>query len=193
MTVVVGGVGWQTHRARTQRRAIAAIQAAGGTVMFNHHEQGPRSWSSAGKPRGPAWLRKAIGPEYFDRAVYVGLFRTPADDSWIDAVNQLGTVKTLLLSGDNVDDATLERLAPSTALLELHLTGSRVTDQGLGQLAKFPHLRWLVLNNTKVSDAGLKTLVSLDELEELNLRSTSVTDEGVATLKSSLPQITVDR
>ena len=36
-------LGWMVIRARTQREAVAGIQSAGGTVLFDCHENGPRN------------------------------------------------------------------------------------------------------------------------------------------------------
>lgn len=182
LSIIAVVFGWRAQAGRTQKRAVTAIQSVGGTVFFDYHENGPRSWSTSGSPRGPQWLRTAIGPEYFDRVVYVGLFETPSDSQWIKAVNDLGTVKTLLLSGSNVTDATLEKLDGSSALLELHLTNAAVTDNGVRLLGKFPNLRWLTANSTSISDDGLADLAELSELRELNVKNTLVSDDGVASI-----------
>ena len=170
---------WAAHRARSQRAAVSAIQLCGGTVLYDYHESGPRSWSTAGKPSGPEWLREALGPEYFDRVVYVELFKTPDDPSWIEAVNLLGSVKTLLLSGPHVNDQMLSRLNGSPALAELHLTGASITDEALRDLARFPNLRWLVLNNTAITDKGVVHLAELKSLEDVNLNKTQVSDASI--------------
>lgn len=179
VALVAAWLAWTVHRVRTQRLALASIQSAGGNVMFEYHETGPRGWSTAGRPRGPQWLRNALGPEYFDRPTYVGLRGTPEDEKWIDAVNDLGSIKSLMLSGPHVRDTTLARLKPSRALLELHMTAGAVTDAGLERLSKFPNLRWLVLNETTVSDSGMAHLSRLRFLEAITLTNTNVSDASI--------------
>src|SRR4051812_9204702 len=66
-----GGLGWIAHRARVQREAVEVIRRAGGSVGYN------RPWSSGAtpisqpKPPGPPWLRRLLGPDYFDTATSV--------------------------------------------------------------------------------------------------------------------------
>ena len=191
VAVVSLWLSWFVSSARTQRAAVNAIQSAGGTILFDYHESGPRSWSTAGTPRGPRWLRAQLGSEYFDTPVYVGLFNTPQSREWIAAFNQLTSIKTLLLSGKHVDDETLAQLADSTELVELHLSNSSISDQGLKYLAKFPKLRWLVLNNTNLTDAGTAHLTNLPNLQELNLRGTAITVDGIERIRKSLPNTKV--
>ncbi len=191
VTIACLWLGWVVNRARTQRAAVDAIQSAGGTIRFDYHENGPRSWSTAGRPRGPQWLRSRLGSEYFDHPVYVGLFNTPQSQEWIAAFNQLPPIKSLLLSGRHVNDETLAQLTGSTTLLELSLSNSSISDKGLEHLAKFPNLRWLVLNHTTITDAGATFLSELQNLQELNLRGTAISVDGVQEIQKSLPSANV--
>jgi hypothetical protein len=186
-------LGWVVNGARKQRAAVEAIQSAGGTILFDNHESGPRTWSTGGTPRGPRWLRDLLGSEYFDTPVYIGLFNALPSKEWIAAFNRLPSIKTLLLSGKHVDDETLNELAGSTALVELHLSGSAISDDGLMQLAKFPNLHWLILNNTKITDAGAASLAELRNLQEVNLKSTAVSNDGVEIIRKALPSVKVTR
>jgi hypothetical protein len=180
VAVIALWLAWTAGRARTQRAAIESIQSVGGSIFFDYHEKGPRTWSTSGRPRGPEWLRQLLGTEFFDRPVYVGLFGTPADRVWIEGVNQLPTIKTLLLSGSDVTDDTLARLDGSRALVELHLTSAAISDDGLRHLRKFPNLRWLILNHTLITDAGAAHLSQLGKLQELDLRNTGVSDASIS-------------
>src|SRR4051794_7832725 len=63
--VLGGGLGWVAHRAAVQRRAVAAIEAAGGRVFYD--------WDlsdGVAKPPGTRrtwlkWLCDRLGPDYF--------------------------------------------------------------------------------------------------------------------------------
>jgi Leucine-rich repeat (LRR) protein len=173
--------------------AVEAIQAAGGTVIFDYQESGPRTWTTAGTPRGPKWLRERLGPEYFDTPVYIGQFGSPPSREWVAAFNQLPSIKTLLLSGIHADDETLEKLAGSMTLIELHLSASAITDDGLKQLSKFPNLRWLVLNNTGITDAGIPYLAKLQHLQELHLQDTATSIFIEKRIHSAMPGVKVVR
>lgn len=217
LTLVVAVLcGWIARQAEEQRVAVDGIQSAGGTVMYDYHEAGPRAWSTAGIPRGPRWMRDLLEPDYFDRVVYVGLFNTPENGDWIDAFNRLKSVNTLLLSGPHVNDETLDRMNYSISLVELHLSGSSITDDGLRNLEKFPRLRWLMLRNTSITDKGMPHLAAIRGIEELdlygtevsdasapsililnhiqkiNLKRTRVTDQGARRLQQSLPRCKIE-
>ncbi len=191
VTLVALWLAFTIHSVRTTRDAVAAIQSTGGTVLYEYHESGPRSWSTSGTPSGPGWARDLLGTEFFDRVVYIGLFNTPNNDDWIEGFNRLNHVKTLLLSGPHVTDETLNKMDGSDSLLELHLTNSAVTDEGLRALSKFPKLRWLIANNTSITDEGMTHLSVLPDLQEVNVRNTNVSKEGADDLRALLPKVTV--
>jgi len=178
---------------RTQRDAVAVIQSSGGTILYDYHENGLRTWSTSGTPSGPGWARKFLGPEYFDRVVYVGLFNTPDNDEWIEGFNRLKDVKTLLLSGSHVTDTTLIKMDRSDSLLELHLTNTAVTDEGLRALGKFPNLRWLIANGTSVTDEGMIHLLVLRDLQDVNVANTRVSKEAVDRLRANIAKRSVER
>ena len=58
-------------QAMAQKKAVEAILAEGGAVQYDYQidEQG-RAIKGA-KGRGPGWLRKLLGPDYFDTVAYV--------------------------------------------------------------------------------------------------------------------------
>lgn len=181
LTIVAIALGVMVERASRQRRAVAAVMQAGGTVMYDWHESAPRTMSTAGQPAGPAWLRKWISDEYFQRPVWISFFGNARNDAWVQAVGDLPSIKYLLLGQRGASDDILARLPPLPNLEELHLEGTPVTNQGLKHIGKFPRLRWLIASETKITDAGLNKLAALN-LEELSLRETSISDAGVSTL-----------
>jgi hypothetical protein len=68
LLVLVAGsfLGWRARRASIQRRAVAAIERAGGFVMYDF-EIGPDGPKVGPKPQpwAPKWLRRAFGDEFF--------------------------------------------------------------------------------------------------------------------------------
>jgi hypothetical protein len=179
ITAVALSLGVVVHNASVQREALQAIQRAHGTVFYDFHQTAPRTVSSVGKPTGPQWLRAWLDEHYFDTAVWISFFGTPNDDEWVSAVNNLPSLNTLLLSGENATDEILDRLRRSPKLEDLHLSGGQVTDQGLANLAKFPNLRWLIMNHTRIADSGLGHVRRLEHLEELILTDTAISNEGI--------------
>jgi Leucine-rich repeat (LRR) protein len=171
-------------QAKRQREAINAIQKLGGSVHYDYEETAPRTVSSSGKAWEPEWLLKLLGEDFFHKPVNLTLFGSPKDEGWVKAVNNLPSLKTLLMSGGNVSDETLENLAELPNLEELHASSSSVSDTGLRNLKKFPNLRWLVIHYAKVTDSGLVHVQNLRHLEELVLTGNNVSDAAIPNLSS---------
>lgn len=203
------------RQAKRQKEAVEIIQMVGGNVWYDYQETAPRTVSTAGKPREPDWLLKILTEDFFHKPVNITFFGTPKDEGWSKAVNDLPSLKTLLLSGRNISDKTLENLAMLPNLEELHANSSSVSDEGLKNLEKFPKLRWLTIHYTKVTDSGLIHVKSLKHLEWLiltgdnisdaaipdlslmttlqllDVRETAITARGYAKLKKALPNCNV--
>lgn len=175
------GLGWEVEQVRRQRAAVAAIQAVGGNVMYDWHETAPRTVSTAGRPKGSAWLRRLIGDDYFQRPVWISFLGGARSDGWVNAVCELPSTKYLLLGQKDVSDDILRRMRVMPHLEELQLFNAPISDEGLQYLTKFPRLRWLDASGTPVTDRGLPALESMD-LEWLNLRNTAISDAGVSSL-----------
>jgi len=178
ITAIAVVLGVAVTRARTQRDAIDKIQRLRGSMTYEYQEVAPRTWSSAGKPRGPKWLRRVFGPHYFDRPNRVDV-DDPPNEQWAEAVNRLPSVKYLLVNGQNISDEALGRLTRLVNLWELQLTKTSIGDDGLKRLGQFPKLRWLVIDDSKCTDAGLAHLAAPHDLEELSLWNTPLTDAAV--------------
>jgi hypothetical protein len=73
--VVMTGLGiWLgviANRAREQRAAVVAIKELGGTVYYDWELE------TGGTPRGPAWLRRLVGDEHFQKVQMVNLCPAP--------------------------------------------------------------------------------------------------------------------
>jgi hypothetical protein len=108
----IGGVlGWVAHRAHVQRDAVAAITTlrrnTRGSVYYDWQfvagqgdkdakPRGPKWMRDAlgkfdedAKPRGPKWLRDALGPDVFDTVVNVNLEGDNVDDELLENVGKL--------------------------------------------------------------------------------------------------------
>lgn len=181
MTILSLALGLVVNRVAKQRRAVAAIVQTGGTVFYDWNETAPRAVSTVGSPAGPAWLRKLLGDDYFQRPVWISYFGNAKNEGWVQAVGDLPSTKYLLLARGDITDEIFARLAPLPNLQELQLEGAAVTDQGFKHIGKFPRLRWLNASGTEVSDLGLSTLAALN-LEELSLRDTGVSDAAAPVL-----------
>jgi hypothetical protein len=193
--------------AERQRRAVAAIEALGGQVLYAPSHKGTSD----------AFLRRWLARDYFDEIREVSLGGTQVTDAdlddlqalkglkWIWLVNtqitdaglahlhRLTALKSLDLNGTQVTDAGLAHLNGLMRLEALDLNGTQVTDAGLTHLQGLTGLKLLWLGSSRVTDAGLAHLHGLAELQELNLSGCQVTDAGLTQLRQALPNCKIKR
>lgn len=149
MIVVVGiaGVlGWVVHRAHLQRDAIAAItklrRNTRGSVSYDwqyvagqgDEDAKPRrpmpkwmrgvlKFDEHARPRGPKWLRDALGPDVFDTVVNVHIEGDNVDDELLENVAKLQGVEILTIQGHAAPDLTTAGMAQLRTLSRLkHLS-----------------------------------------------------------------------
>ncbi len=130
-------------------------------------------------------LREAGAVLVLDRdghIIHVHLNYTSADDSVLELVSKLPTVRGLYLDRTYITDQGLSHLASLHQLQELSLVQTGVTSSGLRDLCKLKNLRALKLDGTLVSDSGLAELQKLGYLRSLWLNGTLVSDQGVVSL-----------
>ena len=161
VTALAVWLGYMTHRAREQERAVRAIQALGGTVVYDFELDADGNRRPNAEPAGPKWLRRLLGPHFGTNVVGVGL-------------------------GSNdgkVTNKDLEVFRSLRGLRGLSLSGNAaITDEGLDHVAKLLSLTALDVGHTGISDAGLARIKNLSSLQSLFLGGTQITDEGLAHL-----------
>jgi hypothetical protein len=182
LTLAAVWLGLTMQAVRTQRAAVAQLQAANGSLLYDYQSNGVASWSRTAQPLGPQWLRRLIGPEYFDKPVLASVTPHVRSDDWVQAVNNLPTLKRLHLSGGNVTDESIQRMTPSSALSELHVRYAQLSAEGVASLEKFPNLRRLDLSGPAVTDEVVARLVALPSLVDLGLENTAASDASVSVL-----------
>jgi len=120
------------------------------------------------KPRGPEWLAKRIGVDFFDTVKYVSL---PPSGS----------------------HAELVHVGHLDGLEALHLRRRNVTDAGLIHLRSLKRLEVLDLTMTRITDAGLVHLHGLVNLKQLSLRNTMIKkNASIGKLLEALPVLNID-
>src|SRR5262245_2156580 len=67
-------LGWRVNLARTQREAVAAIEAHGGFVAYNWEFVNDKRVPGR-SPNAPGWLRKQLGDAFFQDVVQVAFSR----------------------------------------------------------------------------------------------------------------------
>ena len=194
--LVGGGFGWTVHivhSARIQRKAVAAVEAAGGYVFYACERDPTRivtvpmptrkRVSRALKPAGltrPPWA----GIDYFNNVIEIVLPGVLSDDELV-LVGRFPRVEKVWHSGSHqwLTDAGVAHLHGLPSLRELDLSRSGVTDAGLVHLSGMNILEQLNLSRTRITDAGLVHLSGLTSLQKLSLLGTDVGNAGVVHLK----------
>jgi hypothetical protein len=115
--------------AERRRRAVAAVEALGGAVIFVDRHKINESSSIV-------FIRRWLPHAYVDEAEVV-------DFNFSDT---------------EVTDAGLAHLQGLASLQGLDLSNTQVTDAGLAHLQQLKSIRWLFLRNTEVTDAGVAKL-----------------------------------
>jgi Leucine-rich repeat (LRR) protein len=161
----------EMQQAEQQRKAIVALEKAGGNVAVVETEIG---WSQLS---APAWLRSLLGDEFFGDVYAVNLGNGQVTDA----------------SQGNLMDAALANLKRLNQLEELNLRGTQVSDRGIENLRELTQLQYLWLTQTNVTDGGLRHLKGLSKLRVLNLKRTKVTDEGIKKIQQALPNCKIER
>ena len=102
-----------------------------------------------------------------------------ADYAILDSLTDL---PELSLSGEQVDDAVVERLRPFRALTYLVLDQAKITAPSYNVLPTLPELHELYLSGTGASDAAFQTIVQCRKLKNLHLVNLPISDAGLASL-----------
>ena len=199
-----------TLQAHRQQQAVKRIKALHGAIAFAFELDADGNWKQNPQPFVPAWIRSALGEDYFRRVAIINLDEgsDPTNDD-LRVLERLADVRQLTLSNrKKITDAGLAHLTGMTHLNVLVLDGTSVagpglhhlrelkqlegltfastplTDDGLAHLAALPKLKWLHLSDTMISDEGLRHLAGLQSLEWLELVNTAISDAGLKHLES---------
>lgn len=82
VTALAIWLGVVVNRAREQREAVKAIEALGGFAQYDWQYIEP----STDEPPGPAWLRRIVGDDAFQRVKYVHFFPDPPESKIVKSI-----------------------------------------------------------------------------------------------------------
>ena len=202
VTLVGCGLGWfgkKVWEAKQQAAAVAAIENAGGSVLYDYEIDSHGNYVPKVASPDPAWLRAILGDRCLRIVRWVSFDTFAGDPTTINDAN-LGHLKELMgleyltLSFTQVTDTGLKQLQGLTDLRSLDLTYTQVTDAGLESLRRLTRLKSLNLRGTKVTDAGVERLQELLQLRQLTLTNTQISDAGLEHLKglTQLHELSLD-
>jgi len=107
----------------------------------------------------------------------------------IDQIVKNASLRRLRLSGSDVDDAAIARIATSPQLELLDLVNCKsLTPASLVSIGQIKTLRNLRLSGEIVTDDSIQNLKGLNRLAAILLQQTAITDSGIAVL-GQLPQL----
>ncbi len=194
--LIGGGTGWVAHRARVQRDAVASINRAGGSVLYDwQFTDGTTAgtYQVGGKPWAPRWMVDFLGPDYFGTVILVNLEGCRTAEV-MSSVAHLHRLETLILFMTDVTDERMSQLAGLDHLRELNLHDTGLGDAGVRPLEGLPQLQEIALPQF-VTDAGLTRLGRTSVLRKVDLtgagRCPLLTKNGVARLRIARPDLTI--
>lgn len=173
VTLLCVALGRWVALAERQRRAVAAIEAMGGSASYVDKR-------ATGESFPMAFLRRHLPPDYFNKVYHVNLGWSQCNDMGLAHLQELAGLRRLWLGHAQVTDAGLARLQGLTTLRELDLSATQITDAGLVHLRGLTELRMLDLRCTQVTGAGMVHLQGLTRLQQLDFRHGQVTDAGLS-------------
>jgi hypothetical protein len=103
----------------------------------------------------------------------------------VEQIIRLGRLKSIELSGVQIETQAVAALSRMTALTELDLGWSSITNDELAYLSGMTSLETLKLDFTKITDAGLVHLLPLTNCKNLSVLQTGVSANGLAAFRNS--------
>jgi hypothetical protein len=178
-------LGWRVDKARRQRLAIAQVKKYNGFVCFDYEYADGNIIPNA-QPKGPKWLRRNAGDDYFREVRRVIYSNQPLSDATLAPLTDLGGIEELrFLTSFHYGKAPVD---PPPGL-------ERSTESGLSRLEGLTRLRRLELLNIELSSSMLRHLNRSTQLEELKLFDgagikSAISDEDMPPL-GAMPRLRV--
>lgn len=168
-------LGLWANRAERQRRAVAAIRAAGGQVLYDFQATGDQA-------PYPAWLGSLLPDDYLAELDAVWLPPSATDDH-LRPVGELTSLRRLSLGGTRISEAGLSYLTDLQDLEELFLDGVRMRGAGLEPTSAFALERTQGEGGMELSRVALAHIGELTALRVLSLRGTILPEQGLRSLR----------
>jgi hypothetical protein len=216
LVLIVGGVmGWKARRVSLQKRAIAALERLGGSVIYDwDYDDNDFVRKPGASPAGPIWLRKFLGDEYFQEVILVRLpgesipprqpyvdldvyrakYERPYLDDQLACLDGLDQLEHLYLQFGRLKPEGWERLGRQGRLKSLTIIGNPIDADGQVQMGRLTELESLSVEAKSGDADDLAFLDRLPKLRSLNIMSVPVTDAGLARIgrRTQLEGLSID-
>ena len=169
--------GFFFNRVQNERRAAEVIAAASGTIAYDWQIRPSGSDLNVELQRpGPEWLRRYLGPHWFDQIVEVRLnqFVNPSESNdsklVIRHLTKLPALRALTLWGRTLDLEDCELLGRLTQVEELSLRPDSVIElQHAAAIARARNLKEFRLSSAKISAPAICELAAIPNLCEIQI------------------------
>ncbi|HEY3393289.1 MAG TPA: hypothetical protein VGK58_11325 [Lacipirellulaceae bacterium] len=166
------------NRVQNERRAARAIAEAHGHIVYDWQilPPGATPKTPPPKPPGPQWVRKRLGPHWFDRIVEVRLNESTnkSDKNRFAVVAphlaKLSSLRSLTQSGETFDSNDYRLLSQLIQLESLRVRQeNELLPQHAAAIARLTGLHDLSLSDIKTSPEALRELAKSPHLEKLQI------------------------
>ena len=177
LVLVVGGVlGWKARRASIQRRAVAVVKVAGGTLLYDYQAPPDRGFQMVASPWAPRWLRQLFGDELFQEVAAVWLedpkgVPPKVTPEALDALAEFDHLQFLSIISVPLNDAEVTKLTRLSSLRDLNLLDVAITETALAPFRNLTRLKRLSLRfkSNKRPGSSLRHFSGMDQLEKLEV------------------------
>lgn len=182
LSTPLGWLGYRLQRARSQKDALAKLQAIGGTYLYDWEPEFDVGGVECGPPQ-PWWLIKLVGCDFFWDVKRIKICKNEIVDKDLAILREFPNTESLSLHSCQIGDEGILHLANLRDLRTLYLTKTHITDDGLEVLGDMVHLKELDLAGTPITGNGFAHLSEIATLNYLNLAFSDVNDNGVNHIK----------
>jgi hypothetical protein len=201
------GLAWCVNEAHRQRTVVSAINAAGGSVVYDYMQHPDRPLGRTRFGQVPKWIIDLLGHDFFasvinvripkptdELMIHVGKLRSlqsfdgnydqmsEVSDTGAGHLTKLKLLNHILLSSDLITDDSLRNFGKMPQLQGLQFRSKQITDEGIAHLSSLKQLFCLRLSNARITDDGLRALSGHEKLRVLDLDGTHVTGTGLSHL-----------
>jgi hypothetical protein len=182
IAVVAIPLAWKVNRVRNQRAVIAEIRKLPGFMFYDYERNYGVGISTSSGPPGPEWLRDLLGIDYFADVVHVNISGPQVTDETLHRLASLPHLQLLGAESDNITDQGVAVLARSKDLFSVGVTSKQLTVASVDHLQGLPKLYWLACSGQQVDDSWVPHIVELKTVQCIQLTDARVSDRGIAEL-----------
>lgn len=117
-----------------------------------------------------------------EKLEYLEITHCPITSAGIRKVEHFKALKTLNLTGSQIDDQVADSINSLPQLQLLVLSKTRVTNTCLARLQGHPNLKTIRLSETQIDDEGIPHLKKFTNLRDISARDLNLTDRALLPL-----------